>query len=306
MGLKVTAAISPAPTTATSRPPEVEEPLNTYIVHPMARGLVQLLVPTGISPNLVSVMGVVMMASAAACYALLAWPWSALIGILFHTAWHVFDGADGELARRTGRASPDGEIVDGICDHLSHVILYVVMGAILAERMGPWGWPIAVGAGLSRALHANAYETVRRNYRRWVYDVRWIRQNVGQAAPPPSSSPWRRVGHSLAQLYLKTSQVMSANDGAVEAVMLRLLETGKAAQARALYRESQEPMVNCASWLSTNYETVAAALSILIGSPIWFLLNELTVLNLVMFTTIRAQAKSYRGLVARLEELERA
>jgi len=85
---------------------------------------------------------------------------------------------------------------------------------------------------------------------------------------------------------------MSADDDAVETVMLRLLETDKAMQARALYRESQEPMVNRASWLSTNYETVAAALSILAGSPIWFLLNELTLLNLVMFTTIRAQARA--------------
>ena len=302
----MTAASSPAPTTATSRPPEVEEPLNTYIVHPMARRLVQLLIPTGISPNAVSVLGVVMMASAAACYALLPWPWSACVGVLFHTAWHVFDGADGELARRTGRASPDGEIVDGICDHVSHVILYLVMAAILVRAIGPWGWPIGIGAGVSRGLHANAYETVRRNYRRWVYDVRWIRQNVGQAAAPPSSSPLRRIGVALAQGYLKTSQLMSANDSAVEAVMLRLLETDKAAQARALYRQSQEPMVNRASWLSTNYETVAAALSILAGSPIWFLLNELTMLNLVMFTTIQAQAKSYRQLVVKLEALERA
>ena len=294
-----------APSTATSRPPEVEEPLNRWIVHPLSRGLVQLLIPTGISPNAVSVLGVVMMATAAACYANLPWPWSALVGVTFQAAWHVFDGADGELARRTGRASPDGEIVDGICDHLSHLILYVVMGAILAERIGAWSWPIAAVAGASRAFHANAYETVRRNYRRWVYDVRWIRQNVGQAAPPTTSGTWRNLAIPLARLYLKTSQVMSADDSAVEAVMLRLLATDKAPAARALYRASQEPMVNRASWLSTNYETLAAALSILAGSPLWFLLNEITLLNIVMVLTIRAQGRSYKALVEQLEALER-
>ncbi len=302
----MTAIGATAPKTSTSRPPEVEEALNRFVIHPMSRGLVRLLIPTGISPNAVSVLGVVMMASAAGCYALLPWPWSACIGLLFHTAWHVFDGADGELARRTGRASTDGEIVDGICDHLSHVILYVVMGLILAEKMGLWAWPIAVAAGASRAFHANAYETVRRNYRRWVYDVSWIRQDVGQSAAPAAASRWRRLTTPLAQVYLNTSQVMSANDSAVEAVMQRLLagDRAKAAAARALYRESQEPMVNRASWLSTNYETLAAALSILAGSPLYFLLNEITLLNVVMVLTIRAQASSYKGLVARLEALE--
>jgi phosphatidylglycerophosphate synthase len=37
---------------------------------------------------------------------------------MLHMGWHVLDGADGDLARMTGRASPQGELFDGICDYV--------------------------------------------------------------------------------------------------------------------------------------------------------------------------------------------
>ena len=38
-----------------SRPRELEDPLNLFVYHPLAARLARLLVPTGISPNPVSV-----------------------------------------------------------------------------------------------------------------------------------------------------------------------------------------------------------------------------------------------------------
>ncbi len=48
-----------------SRPSEVEEPTNRWFIHPMSRALVEVLIPTGITPNMVSVLGMVMAAAAA-------------------------------------------------------------------------------------------------------------------------------------------------------------------------------------------------------------------------------------------------
>ena len=42
-----------------------------------------------------------------------------------------------DLARLTGKASPTGELVDGVCDYSAHVVLYVVLAAMLVSaRLG--------------------------------------------------------------------------------------------------------------------------------------------------------------------------
>lgn len=296
------AGLAPARSTATARPMEIEEPLNRFFVHPMSRALAAALVPTPVTPNMVSVMGVVMMAAACACYALMPWPSGPLAGLVFHIGWHVFDGADGELARRTGKSSPVGEIVDGVCDHVSHVILYLTLGAILAERMTPWlAWTIAVGSGLSRGLQAISYETARRNYRRWVYSVSWIRQDVGKAAKAGAGG---RAGAFLAGLYLKLSVLVRADDSRIEAAMDGLAaDPAAAAAGRAAYRDEMRPQVNRASWLSTNYETGGVFLSLLAGSPVWFLVLQAVGLNLFMAWCVLSQGAAYRRLTVRLEKM---
>ena len=288
-----------------ARPLEVEEALNRHFVHPMSRALVRLLIPTGMSPNTVSVLGVVMASLAAAAYAGLAWPWNAVVGLVFHIAWHVFDGADGDLARRTGRSSPNGEIVDGICDHLSHLIIYVVLALILQRSIGAWAWPLAAASLASRAMQATGYETIRRNYRRWSYGVNWLRQELPRSASREPDSLWRRLSTPLANAYLGMSRISSADDHAVEAAMSRIMSAGgaRAAAARDLYRQRQRPMVRRAFWLSTNYETLTIFLSVLAGSPAYFLVFQLTVLNLVLAGVVAAQRRSYAALLIELDAL---
>ncbi len=52
-------------------------------------------------------------------YAQRIWPWSARVGLALHMGWHIVDGADGDLARLTGRSSPTGELVVGPSDYRS-------------------------------------------------------------------------------------------------------------------------------------------------------------------------------------------
>src|SRR5688572_30955480 len=82
-----------------ARLPELEDPLNLHLFHPLARRLARLLRPTGISPNAVSALSGLCVAIAAGAYTMLGWPLSVLLGFTFHMLWHVFDGADGDLAR---------------------------------------------------------------------------------------------------------------------------------------------------------------------------------------------------------------
>ena len=306
VGTPKTAKAAPSSAaTSNSRPLEIEEPLNRYLVHPTARALVTLLIPTGISPNAVSALSVVMMSLACACYALLPWPQGAFAGLVFHFLWHVFDGADGDLARRTGRSSPIGEIVDGVCDHLSHLILYLTLGFLLAAQVGPWGWALTVVSAASRAFQAVCYETQRRTYRRWVYGVNWIRQDLQKAEAQARAGGASRIGVRLAAIYLGMSGWVRADDSRVEAALGRILPDGgaQAAQARALCQAEVRPLVKRASALSTNWETIGVFLTILAGSPVWFLVFQATVINAVMAACVIGQRLRYARLAQRLDAL---
>jgi phosphatidylglycerophosphate synthase len=300
----MTSLAAPAPPEAApapGRPPEIEEWSNRRLVHPLSRRLVELLIPTGISPNTVSALGTVMAALAALAFLFAPWPASALVGAAFLLAWHVFDGADGQLARRTGRASPNGELVDGICDHLGQVAVYLAFALMMAPSLGGWAWALALASGLSRMAQASAYEGCRRNYRRWVYGARWIRQTL-PTLKDGAQGPSDRLKVALGRAYVSVSAAVSADDAAVEAAMTRALAAGPetAAAARDRYRARFQPLVKRASGLSANYRSLAMAVAVLAAAPVLLPLYEIVVLNLGLVALRRAEARANAALAAEL------
>jgi phosphatidylglycerophosphate synthase len=273
--MEPTAAMKSSASSPPGRPEEIEGVTNRWLIHPVSRALVGLLVATPITPNMVSMASVFAAAGAAAAFVLAPWPWAAPAGLACQFAWHVLDGADGDLARRTGRASAIGELVDGICDHASWGLIYAALGWKLSLAMGPWAWALMTAAGVSHFVQANAYETARKTYRRWVYGAAWMAQDASWA-----KGPIRRL---LGGLYLAVSGVTSAGEDKVEAAMApRLANQHQADAGRSLYRKRLIPLVKAAGWMSANARSIAAALAILAGSPLWFFLYEITVLNVLL------------------------
>ncbi len=261
---------------APGRPVEIEEFTNRYLVHPASRALVDRLIATPVTPNQVSVASVFLAAAGAACYAWAAWPWGPIAGLACFFAWHVLDGADGDLARRTARASTSGELVDGICDHVSQGLLYVALAIVLGRSLGGWAWAIAAAA--CHFVQANAYETGRKTYRRWVYGATWMRQN------PDSLARTDAVRGALAGAYLWVSGLANPGEARIEAAMgPRLAEGAASAEAaRALYRRLYAPLVKASSVLGGNTRTLAAFASLLAGAPLWFFAFEIVILNLAL------------------------
>jgi len=289
----------PAAAASPGRPVEIEEWSNRLLIHPLSARLAMLLVPTPVTPNMVSAMGAAMAACAAGAFLAAPhapWPLAALVGLAFLFLWHVFDGADGQLARRTARASTNGELIDGICDHLGQLAIYLAFAWLLTPRFGGWAWALAAAAGLSRAAQASAYEGARRNYRRWVYGAGWIRQTLDLQAVGGGAGG--RVKVALGRLYVAVSESVSAGDGGVEAAMGDAMAHGPqgAEAARQAYRARFLPLVKQASLLSANYRSLAAFLSMLAGTPLYFLVYEAAALNLALVVLVRRQAAANRRL----------
>jgi hypothetical protein len=71
-------------------------------------------------------------------------------------------------------------------------------------------------------------------------------------------------------------------------------------RARALYREAMQPVVKRASLLSANWRTLAAFLSMLAGSPLWYLLWELLGLNVALLLLQGSERRAAARLVKAL------
>ncbi len=284
------------------RPRELEDTLNHRLYHPLAWQLAKLLARTPFTPNQVSVTGGLTVVCAGIAYVSPlwwgeAWPVSAALGLLLHMAWHVIDGADGDLARMTGRNSPYGEMVDGLCDYLSHLVLYVLLAVFMSATIGPWAWAIATSAGLAHAVQSTHVEAQRRFYLYWVYGKPWLNN-----ARPEGAGP---LGWLIA-FYLRvalgsTPSALAIDHKITEAAAA---DPARLEQLRDMIRAEMPPLLRLEKLLGPNSRAIALGLSMLLtASPIAYFVYGGVWLSLLLVLSIVLHNRSWRRLSKRIEAL---
>lgn len=283
------ASASAATIRSQNRPRELEDPLNRYFYHPLAARLARLLLPTGISPNAVSVGSLVALVAAAFAYTGLAWPRNVLIGFSLMLLWHVIDGADGDLARMKGTASATGELIDGVCDYAGNVIMYFAFAFLLDDRLGAWAWILAVAAGASHVVQTNHAESQRRNYLWWAYGVPWMKLVEGTDDAMFARRGWfNRYFGFWATGYLKLANTMSPDAARIDAALAEAAgDARRIRRIRALAKRNSRCAVRYQKALGGNPKTLIIAASMALGSPAWFFLAEIFMLNAVLVLSIR-------------------
>jgi hypothetical protein len=232
-------------------------------------------------------------------------PLWALLGMLLHMSWHVVDGADGDLARITGRTSPLGELVDGICDYVSHIVLYVLLAFVLTGTLGAgwaWFWTLAAGAG--HIVQANHVEVQRRFYQHWTYGTPWLHNsnNSGKALFSDKGG----LGFVLRVFvagYLRLAAGMSPNALRIDAAVTRAMTSDPAflARIRAEVQHEQRPLLVMLRYLGPNPRAILLGLSMIAGSPLWYFLYLSVALNLLLMLSVRLHDAAAGRVVARLD-----
>lgn len=267
---------------------ELNDWLNRRVYHPLAKRLAQRLAPTPVTPNQLSLAGGFCVILAGACYVLMGGLAGALAGLGLHLAWHVLDGADGDLARLTGKASPFGEAIDGIADYFSHIVLYCLIGWMLMGDFGSAVWLVVIGAGVSRIFQASHLEERRREYEYWVYGRTWIRH----AGLQPTTRRERGVA-ALVNLYLSVSNRTRESGGTIENLHGRAADDPA---SLALFREAARrhltPLLGRLQLLGANQRTIVLGTLMVAGHPTGYFVYELTVLNLALAWSIRAHGRA--------------
>ena len=112
-----------------------DEPINTYLIRPVAGLLVRAIYGTPITPNQVTVAAILIGFVAAVLYRY-SGPGPAIAAGLCLTLKDIVDSADGQLARARGTSSRAGRFLDSIGDLAVNLAVFVAIGLSLCERSG--------------------------------------------------------------------------------------------------------------------------------------------------------------------------
>ncbi len=143
---------------STLKPQETEEPINQFLNRPAAFVVAKFFHVTNRSPNFVTLFSMVFGVVAGYFFSRGRFPFM-LYGAVLLELMIVFDCADGQLARISGKSSPFGKTLDALADTATHFsIFYGVAFALLRDTGSYFPFVLAVISQLSMYLHIILYD----------------------------------------------------------------------------------------------------------------------------------------------------
>jgi len=140
---------------------------NLHLIHPLASRLVPIFARLHVTPNAVSIAGMLSPHSFGVAY-YRYWDFEyATTGFALMVAWHVMDGADGQLARFTQSYSLLRQGLDGNFDNCTFLAVYTALAISLSRRYGNWIYALVEISAVCHAIQSASYETQRKNTSIW-------------------------------------------------------------------------------------------------------------------------------------------
>ncbi|MFN2621704.1 MAG: CDP-alcohol phosphatidyltransferase family protein [Chthoniobacterales bacterium] len=157
----------------------------------------------------------------------------------------IFDSADGQLARLTGKVTELGRVLDGLSGYATHAAIFLAIGFGLFHRGADTSifiWMAA--AGIATAIHAGMYDYHRHVYIAVVADARVPIQALRKLGSP--------IGW-LFLIYLTVQRWVIGRHADVESALASRSIAGQVRdEDRARYRESFYPLVRGCNFLGDN------------------------------------------------------
>jgi hypothetical protein len=239
---------------------------------------------------MVSLTGMACGILAGAAYGHFQDSWAVILGFVLMIAWHVMDGADGQLARLTNSQSEFGRLLDGICDYVTFIAVYAALGIALAKPDGALIVIIAL-AGACHAVQSAAYEAQRQDYVFWAWNRGARPASIGADQPRGLLGAYARL------------QGLGSDAGFDQALDARLTASTPAAAEviRARYRERFAPALRHWSILSANYRSFGIFICAVIGRPMLYFGFEIIGFSLILLFLARRQTARRAGFIAELQ-----
>jgi len=294
---------SPAGVESTYKARDVEGVLDIYFYRPIGYRLALVFAQLRFTPSMVSLLGASIGIAAGHLYFYRDLRLNAL-GMCLHIFTNALDNADGQLARLTNRGSLHGAIVDGFADYVVFLSVYVhLCFRYMAEGGSAAVWLLALAAGMSHAVQSMVIDYYRYGYLQFVAGKRSADANASETVrAADEATSWsdflKKLGLRNYLNYTRQQEALAPN-------LLRLrLATGTAIPEwlRDAYRAACKPLVKWCNCLATNPRMLLLFAFLLLGQPVWYLVVELTIMNVLLAYVLFRHDAVFRSLLARLQE----
>lgn len=275
---------------------DIEEPTNLYLFVPLSSWIAPRFARLGITANMVSFGGLACGLTAAVMYHFYAEGvlWS-VGGFLLMCLWHVLDGADGQVARLTNSQSEFGKVIDGVCDYVTFIAVYISLAWVMMDEYGSEIWYIAVFAGCCHAIQAGAYELQRQEFDFWGLGKKSAElpdlKSLGEGA---SELPiLGKIAFFLTNAYTRMQYRFSGLDKNLRRILYKYIEENpdKTEDLRESYRKHYTPIVHKWGIMCANYRTYAIFVACIIGQPVLFFIAEIFMLGFLHMVLVQKQQK---------------
>jgi len=295
------------------RTAEIEEITNLYFIHPVASRFVPLAARLGLTPNTLTIAGMLFGVLAGFAYYRYQDPRFAVAGFVLMIGWHIMDGADGQLARLTRSQSHFGKVLDGISDTATFLAVYTALALALGRKYGDRAYALVIVAGVFHAVQSATYEARRQEYELWG----WGRKSAEPTQSAATARGGSRADARTAQaslvdglfsflhrlfydrLSFPAADVTEKVRTSMAAALDRQPEN--AAFIREQYRRIFAPLVRRWSLLSANYRTLGIFVCVLLAVPEYYFWFEIIGGSVVLALLIASEYDGYRRLLVQLD-----
>jgi|SRR6188768_743872 len=283
------------------KPLEVEEPIDVWVHRPPAYVLAKILLPTPVSPNLVTI-GSILAAFAAGAAIFASFPWHLPVAGLLIFSSAVLDCCDGQLARLRKSSSAFGRMLDGVADLVGSTVVVGGGAWLVARKFQDPLWLLLLALTLAGitivtgSFHTTMYDHFKNVFLRMTHPSYREGEDLSAAearfqAQQGQMSFVIRIAWGIYFFYVR-SQVEFA--GKFDPTSLRLLRDYPDFSERiaAIYRKHAGPAMR---WWRTffGFGSLVFGLSVSIALDIaeYYLLFRLVLLNAVFYGYLRGKQR---------------
>lgn len=281
---------------ATYKGREVEGLLDLLFYRPVGYQLALQAQRLSLSPAAVTILGGVIGILAGHLYYYADLRLNAF-GMFLHVLSNAFDNADGQLARLTGRGSRVGRALDGLVDNLVFASIYLHLCLRYIASGGTSAvWLLVLAAAASHSVQSASADYLRNAYLYFTGARSELESSatINSSLRPANRSQawWEEVLLTLYLSYTRQQELLAPGVS-----RLRAIVPGPIPQAIAThYQRKVLPLLRTAGVLTTNSRMLILFTLLGLAAPVWYLVIEVTVLNLVLATVLLRQHAIIRHL----------
>ncbi len=293
---------------ATLKSKDTEETLDILFYRPLGFILAKFCEKTGISPNTVTWTSIVLggIAGHAFYYSDLQ---INILGMLLLIFANLLDSTDGQLARMTNQCTRMGRFLDGFGGNVWFTSIYIHIGLrMINEGYEPWIFGFVIVTGLFHSFQAamadyyrNAHLFFIQGKNKSEVDSSKKLEHQYQAASW-SGEFWTKVFLFMYTNYTKEQEILSKNLQKLYDKVSEKYPTGAPEWLVANFRKGSKPLMKYTNILTTNTRMWALFFSMFFGEVIWYLVFEITVLNILLIQMVVRQERLSKKMILEIEQ----